>query len=57
VKEPTTDFLWLLRRAPNGALEPVELLAGIVVVQGGRVPAWGMSLDAAIERIQSLRPN
>jgi len=56
VKEATTDFLWVLRRAPNGALEPVELLAGIVVVRGGRVPAWGMSLDAAIERIQSFQP-
>jgi len=51
--QTTTEFLWLLRRAPGGALEPVELLAGIVEVRGGRVPAWNMSLDDAIARIRS----
>lgn len=54
--EGKREFLWLLRRTRGGALEPVELLAGIVEVRGGRVPAWDMSLDAAIDRIRSVRP-
>jgi len=52
--ETTTEFLWLLHRSPSGALEPVDLLAGIVEVRGGRVPAWNMSLAEAIARIRSV---
>lgn len=54
--EGTREFLWLLRRGPTGALEPVELLAGIVEVRDGRVPAWGMSLEAALGRIEGANP-
>ena len=51
--EGKREFLWLLRRARTGAFEPVELLAGIVEVREGRVPAWGMSLDRARRRIEA----
>jgi hypothetical protein len=53
--EGKREFLWLLRRTRGGALEPVELLAGIVEVRNGRVPDWNMSLEDAVRRIQHGR--
>ena len=50
------DYLLVLRSARDGVFEPVSLRAGVVALDGTRVPAWNCTLEevrARIARIES----
>ena len=47
--------LFFLRRAGDGVFEPVELIAGVLAVRGGRVPDWDLSLEEAVRKIRRAR--
>ena len=46
------SWLVFLHLGPDGDYEPVEGSAGIVAVDGDRVPAWGKTLDEAEDLVE-----